>query len=102
MANPYYSSTHWRTLRKQRLEMDGYRCCVDGCTNRGCVADHIETRQDVPYPCAQDVLTNLRTVCLSHDAQVKERGGVRKQGGVFRVKGCDADGIPFDPKRRWR
>lgn len=67
------------------------------------VADHIKTRQPVPFACEQDRLDNLRTLCLSHDAQVKEtrRGqSYRKQGGTFKVKGCDEDGWPLDPGRR--
>jgi hypothetical protein len=104
MLNPYYQSAHWRALRAQALKRDGYRCAVVGCTLRACVVDHIETRPPVATPCAADRLDNLRCLCLSHDAQVKEqhrgRGSSRRSGGRFRVKGCDADGWPLDPTRR--
>ena len=97
---PYYQSAHWKALRRACISRDNGRCTVPGCCKPGRVADHIETRPDVPEPTGFDVLSNLRLLCLSHDAQVKERRGQRKQGGAFRVKGCDADGWPLDPARR--
>jgi hypothetical protein len=58
----------------------------------------------VAHPTEFDVIDNIRTLCLSHDAQVKEQrsgsSSTRKQGGVFRVKGCDDEGWPYDPRRR--
>lgn len=102
-GNPYYSSPHWKTLRTACLERDGRRCVVSGCPGVGTVADHIETRPDVPHVTPHDRIENLRTLCKSHDAQVKEqrRGiGMRKQGGQFRLKGCDAEGWPLDARHR--
>ena len=102
-ADPYYQSPHWHTLRDACLARDHRRCTVVGCRSRGVVADHIVTRPPVPYPTPQDCLENLRTLCRSHDSQVKEPrrgGGERKQGGVFRVKGCDVDGWPLSPQHR--
>jgi hypothetical protein len=103
MANPYYFSEHWRSLRAERLQLDGYRCVVPGCKARAVIVDHIETRpQGLPIPCALDRLANLRSLCSSHDSQIKEFRGVRKQSGTFRVKGCDAEGRSLDPGHRWR
>lgn len=103
-ANPYYFTAHWRSLRAACILRDDGRCTVRGCQQVGTVADHIETRPNVPYPTPQDRLDNLRLLCTTHDAQVKEqrRGNfaTRKQHGKFRVKGCDANGWPFDPERR--
>jgi 5-methylcytosine-specific restriction endonuclease McrA len=103
-GDAYYQSAHWKALRKACLERDGHHCTVPGCTRDGCIADHKVTRPQMPYPTPVDVLSNLRTLCRSHDAQVKEmrRGAsyVRKQGGAFKVRGCDAEGWPFDPRRR--
>ncbi|HZP86600.1 MAG TPA: hypothetical protein VFB54_07245, partial [Burkholderiales bacterium] len=99
-GNPYYKSAHWRALRAACIQRDGGRCTVRGCSARGSVADHIETRPDVAYPTPQDVLENLRTLCASHDSQVKEqrRGkATRRQQGTFKVRGCDEDGWPLDP-----
>jgi hypothetical protein len=95
----YYDSPHWKSLRLLCLARDGHRCTVAGCGRRGQVADHIKTRPDVPNPTDLDVLDNLRTLCLSHDAQVKEHKGARYQGGQFKVKGCDVNGWPLDPNR---
>jgi len=102
-TNPYYHSTHWRRLRQQCLERDGWTCVVDGCHAIARVVDHIIARPLTSLPCAEDRLGNLRSLCLEHDAQVKEirRGdSYRKQGGAFRIRGCDVDGVPLDPKRR--
>jgi hypothetical protein len=99
-VNPYYQSRHWQALRLERLFRDGYRCTVPGCGVRAAVVDHIETRSPTPIACSADRIDNLRSLCLSHDAQVKEFRGRRKQGGRFKVRGCDAEGWPNDPARR--
>lgn len=102
-GNPYYSSPHWKALRTACLERDGRRCTVPGCPSAGTVADHIETRPDVPHVTPQDRIENLRTLCKSHDAQVKERRrgvGMRARGGTFILRGCDAEGWPLDPRHR--
>lgn len=104
-ANPFYFTPFWRALRKACLERDHYRCVVPGCGMYGPVADHIETRPPVQHPTPQDRLDNLRTLCLGHDAQVKEQragsSSSRKQGGTFKVKGCDSSGRSLDPKHGW-
>lgn len=97
----YYRSAHWRQLRWACFERDGGLCVVPGCRRRARVADHIVTRPDVPCPTELDVLSNLRSLCASHDAQVKELGGKRKQGGEFAVRGCDESGWPLDPSHPW-
>lgn len=98
-VNPYYHSAHWRALRKAALERDGYQCTVEGCGVRATHVDHTETRPPVPYPTAHDVLSNLRSLCGDHDRQVKEkRNGERAQRGEFKVRGCDVDGWPLDPR----
>jgi hypothetical protein len=103
-GNPYYQSAHWRELRQARLRMDRYQCVVVGCPVGARFVDHIEPRPaNCTVPCALDRIDNLRSLCTSHDSQVKEirRGHPeRRMGGVFRVKGCDIDGWPFDPARR--
>lgn len=102
-VNPYYTSAHWRALRAACIERDRGMCTVPGCTYKGIIADHIIARpQNVSTPCLEDRLDNLRTLCRSHDSQVREVNGKRKQGGQFKVKGCDENGWPLDPKRRWK
>jgi len=100
--NSYYRSTHWRALRTAALKRDRYRCTVPGCTGKGTHVDHIETRPNSDGPTQQDTLSNLRTLCASHDAQIKEMAsGKRRQDGKLIVKGCTADGTPIDPSHPW-
>jgi 5-methylcytosine-specific restriction endonuclease McrA len=103
MTNPFYLSEFWRDLKRQALQRDGYQCVVDGCDSRShLTVDHINTRPNVPYPCAADTLGNLRTLCRLHDNSVKELpSGKRRNKGVLRVKGCDPAGRPLDPAHPW-
>jgi hypothetical protein len=100
-TNPFYLSREWRALRAACLARD-LVCVATGCRQRSRVADHIVARPpNVTVLCDADRLENLRGLCLSHDAQVKEqrRGEAqRKQRGEFTVRGCDEQGWPFDPK----
>lgn len=64
--------------------------------------DHIETRPSVDHPTRFDVLSNLRTLCGNHDAQIKERSsGKRRRDGKLIVRGAKADGTPLDPNHPW-
>jgi 5-methylcytosine-specific restriction endonuclease McrA len=99
VSSPFYQTREWKALRLACLARDNNQCTVPGCFAIGRVADHIVTRPNVPHLTALDTLDNLRTLCASHDAQVKEQHGKRGQGGQFRVKGCDEEGWPFDPSR---
>ena len=91
----YYTTAHWRALRRAALARDGYRCTVAGCIELATTVDHIVTRPPVGYPTPADRLDNLRSLCRTHDAQVKERAdGRRGRGGRPVLKGCDADGWP--------
>lgn len=100
----YYRSPHWRALREFVMRRDGGRCWVLGCTARARVVDHIVARD--PFadgPTVRDVPENLRSACLSHDSQVKERSdGQRRQGGKPVVRGCDSAGRSLDPGHAWR
>jgi 5-methylcytosine-specific restriction protein A len=106
MTNPFYLSKFWKNLRADALDRDGHRCTVPGCTMTGnatrLTVDHITTRPNVPYPTALDILSNLRTLCATHDGQVKEQAsGERRRGGQTFVRGCDASGNPLDPRHLW-
>jgi hypothetical protein len=57
----YYSTPHWRQLRKEALRRDGYRCTVAGCGRRATHVDHIETRPRQTEPSPADRLNNLRS-----------------------------------------
>jgi hypothetical protein len=91
----YYSTPHWRRLSQAALTSDGYRCTVIGCGRRATHVDHIITRPRSPEPTPEDRLDNLRSLCATHDAQIKEqRSGRRGRGGRLVVKGCDPAGWP--------
>ena len=95
--NPFYMSPFWRRLRALALYRDGYRCVVAGCGRRAVTVDHIRTRPRVPFPCALDVLDNLRSLCVPHAASVRESpgSGTRGHGGKPVVKGVDVGGWPY-------
>ena len=90
----YYTTAHWKALRAAALRRDRWRCTVAGCGRQATIVDHVVTRprQDEPSPAER--LDNLRSLCASHDAQIKEHKRGRGRGGVPVVKGCDVDGWP--------
>ena len=96
-GNPYYSSPHWRRRRRAALKRDGYRYTVRGCFARATHVDHIVTRpRGITVPCPEDRLDNLRSLCTTHDAQIKEdSSGRRRRGGRPVLRGCDVDGWPL-------
>ena len=96
----FYRSVWWRRLRRACLQRDRWVCTVAGCRARATTVDHIETRPREPHPTALDHLGNLRSLCATHDAQVKETAaGARRRGGLFVVRGVDQAGWPRDPSR---
>jgi hypothetical protein len=99
--NAYYKTEHWLALRKAALVRDRHTCIVPGCNAKGTHVDHIRTRPNVDTPSVFDTITNVRTLCAHHDAQVKELpSGKRRRDGKPIIKGCDANGWPLDPSRR--
>jgi len=98
MTDAFYLSREWRELRAAALERDRYCCVVPGCAQPAKVVDHIVSRRAG----GPDALQNLRSLCVGHDAQVKELSdGRRRNGGKLRVKGVDAEGMPLDPGHPW-
>ena len=92
----FYNTPAWRALRVRRLQIDGYRCQAPGCNKPATHVDHIETRPAVDCLTAADRVDNLRSLCATHDAQVKETPtGRRRNGGRFVARGVDADGWPL-------
>jgi 5-methylcytosine-specific restriction endonuclease McrA len=88
----YYTTAHWKALRAAALRRDRWRCTVAGCGRQATIVDHVVTRprQDEPSPAER--LDNLRSLCATHDAQIKEhRNGQSGRSGRPRT-GCDADG----------
>jgi 5-methylcytosine-specific restriction endonuclease McrA len=95
--NPFYRSRFWRKLRREALERDKYRCTIPACIEPATVADHIVARpRHLTEPCPADRLENLRSLCGTHDKQIKEApSGKRGRRGRAVIKGCDADGWPL-------
>jgi 5-methylcytosine-specific restriction endonuclease McrA len=84
----YLRTAPWQRIREQKLKINPM-CETPGCRQRGVVVDHIRSRRDG----GSNAMSNLRTLCLSCDAQIKEfPGGKRRNGGVARPKGCGLDG----------
>lgn len=96
--HPFYHTDTWRKLRQAALERDGYTCVVPGCRKRATHVDHIKRRQDG----GTDTLPNMRSLCATHDNQIKEgAGGERRSNGRLTVKGAATDGSPIDPQHPW-
>jgi 5-methylcytosine-specific restriction endonuclease McrA len=92
MSDPYYRTREWRELRSAALARDHYTCVVPGCGASATHVDHIKRRRDG----GADALPNLRSLCATHDGQVKEQSnGARGNKGRFRLIGCGADGWPL-------
>lgn len=109
-ANGFYDSPEWKALRRLAMIRDGYRCTVCRCDVHGkgkARVDHIHSihaRPDLAL-----VLSNLRVLCVLHDAQAhREKGGAPnasrqgKRDVRFVIRGCDAQGRPLDPSHPWR
>lgn len=97
-GDPFYSSSKWRALRALALRRDDFTCTVPGCGRPATIVDHIIRRRDG----GGNTLTNLRSLCVTHDNQIKERPkGYRSNKGELSLKGVDANGRPLDPKHPW-
>lgn len=70
----YLESAHWRQLRKQAFERDGYRCVKCGCINN-LTGHHIRYRKVLTDCTVKDI----QTLCYDcHDALHKENKRQRK------------------------
>jgi 5-methylcytosine-specific restriction enzyme A len=98
MTDPFYRTAMWQVLRNAALARDRHRCVVPGCGAKATHVDHVLSRRRG----GADALHNLRSLCATHDAQVKERpDGKRGRDGKLTVSGCDASGWPIDPNHPW-
>ncbi len=90
--DPYYFSPQWLALRAAVRRRAHGQCEVPGCTAPMAVADHIVARKDG----GADALHNLRGLCRLHDNQVMQKpDGKRRNGGILRLVGTDANGDPI-------
>lgn len=93
VSDPYYGTQEWRALRDAVRRRSGGICEVPGCKAPMAIADHVIARKDG----GPDTLSNLRALCLSHDAQIMQRpsDGKRRNGGKLRLFGADTNGDPL-------
>jgi 5-methylcytosine-specific restriction endonuclease McrA len=98
-ANGFYLTKAWRRVRLLALQRDDYSCVVCGANVRAPGAarvDHI--RPLASNPELGLVLNNLRTLCVTHDNQARERG---RSVRVEKFGGCDANGVPINAAHHW-
>ena len=97
-GDKFYFSALWHRICDQVRTRSHGLCEVVGCGAPGKVFDHIVGRRAG----GADHPDNVRHLCRMHDNQVKENSkGVRANGGVLTVPGCDASGRPVDPGHWW-
>lgn len=92
--DPFYASAAWIALRRDVLR--GARCAVPGCPKRPTHADHIRNRR--AYPALALDRSNLQPLCHEHHSSKTRQGDADV---TLRVRGCDPDGNPIDPRHRW-
>jgi 5-methylcytosine-specific restriction endonuclease McrA len=86
------------------LQRDGYRCIICGADVSGPGAARVDHIRRVSDGGAFFDLANVRTLCISHDAQShREKGsGAPSREERFAITGCDVSGMPLDPAHPWR
>ena len=57
---------HWRRIRAEILERDGYRCYFEGCGVRATTVDHIVPVSEAPSLRLDPA--NLRASCVPHNS----------------------------------
>jgi hypothetical protein len=94
-ASNFYFTAAWHHLRAFALARDGHRCVLAASRPWSWITSD-------PGPgfaaalTSVDILANLRSLCWSCDAAIKELPGSRKRrrNGQIRAKGVDVDGWP--------
>jgi len=89
------NSAAWQRLR--RLVLTEQPLCPE-CQKQGLLVDAVDVDHIDNDP-SNNERTNLVGLCHSHHS-AKTRAWMN--GGVRRVMGCDADGMPLDPEHPWR
>jgi 5-methylcytosine-specific restriction enzyme A len=97
VADPFYSTPAWRSLRLVALRRAAYRCQHCGCD----VSRPGQARVDHKLPRRQrpDLelsLGNLQVLCARCD-NIKHAD----KGGTPRIRGTDQHGNPTDPRHHW-
>ena len=85
VADGYYLSAEWKSLRLACLKRDGWRCVK--CGEPAIVADHVVGRRRwlaEGLPGSPDTLGNLRSLCRRHDNAMKEGPDGERRGSAGR------------------
>ena len=96
MAARLYDKRAWRRRRAAFLGRNPYcaMCQAVGKTTLATVVDHVQAHQGDVVKFWDE--SNWQSLCkVDHDAAKAE---LERTG---RVRGCDADGRPFDPNHLW-
>jgi 5-methylcytosine-specific restriction enzyme A len=99
--DPIYLSAQWQRLRKLILRRDDYRCVVCGVDVSAPGAARVDHIRRVTEGGAPFDPGNLRTLCVTHDAQAHREKGTGSRERDERFGGCDASGLPLDPRHPW-
>ena len=92
-----YSTKQWQSIRHHRLQADPLCkfCLEQGRATPANTVDHIRRHQ------GNEALffdySNTQALCKRCHDSVKQRF---EKSGVW--VGCDADGLPLDPKHHWK
>ena len=99
----FLQSAHWRRVSKHHLS--NHPCCIycerRGRVTAGTLTDHWLSIQD--GGASLDPL-NFRSCCdRCHTIKTNAEIAARRAGtpGQLTIRGCDEDGLPFDPEA-WR
>jgi len=98
MASWPYNTAQWQRLRKAKLARDPLcQYCPPGRVVPATQVDHCRAINDGGDPWAWD---NLASACAPCHTRKTSHVEVHGQARVP-VKGCDADGQPFDQEHPW-
>lgn len=82
----YLESAHWRELRRQAFERDGFKCCQCG-SDRDLRGHHRRYRKDLTKCTVKDI----ETLCVKcHEAHHRDRARERRQNRKLRKQLCRA------------
>ena len=101
-GDKFYKLAVWRKIRQKVLHRDGHRCVIRDCENVATIVDHIWARPKGEAGLTSwDRMENLRSLCSSCDAKLKERGGRRHNDGKLVLKQHSEAGLPLDAEHSW-
>lgn len=87
-------SKTWRAIRAQVLSEQPL-CPICQAQGRTVAAVEVDHRDNDSH---NNERSNLWGLCSAHHA---DKTFTEARGGTFRMKGCDAQGVPIDPAHHW-